>query len=92
MSDFKIFKFTGYIITPNDVEKDDVLDAIDCIGSRLDGMIKNPRIDEREIPDWEIGNDNHPLNYSDAPIELCEQYFEQQKIAELEENEIRAEY
>lgn len=92
MGDFKIFKFTGYMITPNDVEKDDVIDAIDCIGDRLDGMIKNPRIDEREIPDWEIGNDNHPLNYSDAPIELCEQYFKQQEITEFEENEIRAEY
>lgn len=76
MADFKIIKFTGYVIVHNDVEEEDVLDAIDCIGGRLDGIIKNPRVDEREIPDWEIGDNNHPLNYNDSPIELCEQYFE----------------
>ena len=70
----KIVKFTGYIIINGTEDEDEILDALEAVSGRVDGLIKHPTIDCRET-DWAYCDDNHPLNKMDAPVELCEKYF-----------------
>ena len=74
MDNYKIVKFTGYMILTPDKDEDDVLEALERATSRVDGILKHPMMDCRDT-DWEYCDDNHPLNNIDAPIELCESYF-----------------
>lgn len=71
----KIVKFTGYFIVGADKTENDVLDALEAAAYHVDGILKHPAADIRDT-DWEYGDDNHPLNELDAPVELCEKYFE----------------
>lgn len=70
----KIVKFTGYMIIDENRTENDVLDALEIAAYHVDGILKHPQIDSRDT-DWEYGDDNHPLNKIDAPVELCEKYF-----------------
>lgn len=68
----KIFKFSGYVVAPDDDFNYDDLE--DFLSSCPDAIVKHINIAERDVGEWD---DDNPLNYLDCPVEECEKYFKE---------------
>ena len=89
MANTQIFKFSGYCIDlGGDLTERDVVDALKRVGLILDVIVKHPMAESRDVEDWEYGDDNHPLNSINSPVELCEKYFDQEVVYMSDKNRI----
>lgn len=68
----RIFRFSGYLIDPNDnCNKDKIVLAVT---ERLGLFCHQLHIESADIGEW---NDDNPLNYENCDLAYCAQYFKQ---------------